>query len=389
MLHFATLAATDAAGVLGQVLFTTGTADFVDGHGLNLGRPYSTTNPSGLAIDKSVSPNRIYVVDPNNNRVLGWNDVAAFTTHAPADLVFGQASPYTGECNNGNPLSPTAATLCGPRDVAVDGAGNVYIADTNNNRVLEYDTPFTKGTAASRVFGQGGSFTSAEKNLGGISANSMFIPDGVAVDASGALYVAEQLNSRVLIFKTPLTSTTADLVLGQGEFHRGACNRVARPPPPTLCKPQGLALDASSNLYVADVVNNRVLEYNAPIIRGKRPRWSSAKAAVSPPRAAMSAGSARSLLCAPRQVALDAAGNLYIADTSNHRVLEYNARFQAIPFPIESSARWANSTATSSIRPAPILWICPPASRSTERTTSSWLIPVTTASWSICRTLPR
>ena len=172
--------------MLGQVLLTTGTANFVDGRGFNLGRPYSTTNPSGLAIDRSVSPNRIYVVDPNNNRVLAWGDVYAFVTHAPADLVFGQSSPFTGECNQRQSRRPTAATLCGPRDVAVDGAGNVYIADTNNNRVLEYDTPFTKGTAAGRVFGQGGSFTSAEKNLGGISANSMFIPDGVAVDTSGA-----------------------------------------------------------------------------------------------------------------------------------------------------------------------------------------------------------
>ena len=335
VLRFATpLATTDAVGVLGQVLLTTGTADFIDGRGFNLGRPYSTTNPSGLAIDWSVTSNRIYVVDPNNNRVLAWGDVSAFTTHAPADLVFGQSSPYTSECNNGNPLSPTAATLCGPRDVAVDGAGNVYIADTNNNRVLEYDTPFTKGTAASRVFGQGGSFTSAEKNLGGISANSMFIPDGVAVDTSGALYVAEQLNSRVLIFKTPMHSTTADLVLGQGSsFTTGACNQGGAASAATLCKPQGLALDASNNLYVADVVNNRVLEYNQPISTGR-----SGRAGLRPGRQFHHhrLRPRRGQRAVPVRSAPGGAGCIRRSvhcGHSNHRVLEYNAPLSSDTIP--------------------------------------------------------
>ena len=80
---------------------------------------------------------------------------------------WGQCGPWPGwellvECNA--PRSPaTAEGLCFPEGVAVDGSGHLYVADTDNNRVLEYDTPLTKSTA-DRVFGQGGSFTTGECN---------------------------------------------------------------------------------------------------------------------------------------------------------------------------------------------------------------------------------
>jgi hypothetical protein len=53
----------------------------------------------------------------------------------------------------------SANSLCEPGGLAVEGAGNLYVADSSNHRVLEYDTPLTSGTTADRVFGQGGSFT--------------------------------------------------------------------------------------------------------------------------------------------------------------------------------------------------------------------------------------
>ena len=336
VLQFATPitpASTDAAGVLGQMLFTTGTANLVDSRGFNLGRPYSVTNPGGLAIDHSISPNRLYVVDPANNRMLAWGDVNGFVTHAPADLVFGQASPFTGECNNGI-RTPTADTLCGPRDVAVDGAGNVYVADTNNNRVLEYDTPFVKGTTAGRVFGQDGSFTTQPQNKGGLSADSMFLPDGVVVDATGALYVAEQGNSRVLIFKTPLLNATAGLVLGQGSsFTSGACNQGEAASAATLCKPQGMAVDAVWQPLCGRRRHNRVLEYNQPLVTGAAANRVFGQGDSFITTGCDQGGVSALFLCAPRQVALDGASDLYIADTANHRVLEYDAPLSSDTIP--------------------------------------------------------
>src|SRR5207249_5388741 len=95
-----------------------------------------------------------------------------------------------------------------------------------NNRVLEYDTPLTSDTTADRVFGQGGSFSTTTCNNGGVSADSLCTPVGVAVDGAGNLYVADSHNHRVLEYDTPLTSdTTAERVFDQcGTFVTHACN---------------------------------------------------------------------------------------------------------------------------------------------------------------------
>ena len=152
---------------------------------------------------------------------------------------------------------------------------------------------------------------------------------------SGALYVAEQLNSRVLIFKTPMHSTTADLVLGQGSsFSTGACNQGGAASATTLCKPQGLALDASNNLYVADVVNNRVLEYDQPLSTGEAANLVFGQGGSFTTTGCDLGGVSALFLCAPRQVALDAFGDLFVADTSNHRVLEYDAPLSSDTIPV-------------------------------------------------------
>ena len=78
----------------------------------------------------------------------------------------------------------------------MDRSGNVYVADGNNGRVLEYNTPLTTDTNADSVFGTCGSFGSSACT--GLSANSLNDPTGVAVDSSGNLYVVDNQNNRVL-----------------------------------------------------------------------------------------------------------------------------------------------------------------------------------------------
>jgi len=263
----ATLATPSIAGddsadvVLGQPDFLHNLANFPDQHSLYY--------PFAVAIDTSAKPNRLYVADDTNSRVLGWDDVTAFANGAPADLVIGQPDFYSTACNNGG-TNPTGSSLCYPYGITVDSGGNLYVADYGNNRVLEYNTPFAGcgsfpcvGGSANLVFGQGDNFNSNTANNGGVSKNSLNSPFGVAVDSSGNLYVADDGNSRVLEYNTPLKSgTTANLVFGQPDSISSACNNGGVGAN-SLCEPFGVAVDSSGNLYVADDGNSRVLVQHA------------------------------------------------------------------------------------------------------------------------------
>ena len=98
----------------------------------------------------------------------------------------------------------SAVSLSSPSRIAIDALGNVYIGDSVNNRVLEYQTPLTSDTVADVVLGQL-NFTSS---VFAVSSSGMANPQGVAIDTEGDIYVADRANSRVLIFDgTPLIVT--------------------------------------------------------------------------------------------------------------------------------------------------------------------------------------
>ena len=324
-----------ASVVFGQPDFTHNSANTVDGSALNA--------PNGVAIDRSVIPNRLYVVDTGNNRVLGYKTAATFISYASADLVIGQADLYSGSCNQGG--ATTAKSLCAPLAAAVDALGNLFVADANNNRVMEYSAPFlsaiTANQSAIAVFGQGGNFSTntsvcppAAATIGG-----MCQPAGVAIDTragNGSLYVSDEKNNRILRFKPPFaTSPSPNLVLGQVTFAANACNRDTAPffifpAANSLCGPTQLATDAAGNLYAADTGNNRVLEYNAPAangaaasrVFGQLGNFTGEDCNFDGDDASLDADS----LCTAQGVTADVnvSPNIYIADTSNNRVLEYN-----------------------------------------------------------------
>ena len=329
---------TTADRVLGQNDFTHNVANLVDGQGLNL--------PESVAIDVSVTPNRVYVADEKNNRVLGWRNAASFTNGASADLVIGQPDFLSSLCN-GSTGTATASNLCSPAGVAVDEAGNLFVADSQNNRVLEYANPFTAcsgvfpcvGGPANLVLGQGVSFTSNTANNGGLGAASLDAPLQVAVDGTGNLYVADSNNNRVLEYNAPLsTGATATKVFGQGgsstsnacDFDVGGLKLTASAN--DLCDPVGVALDGLGNLYVTDFDNRRVLEYNTPLNAGSGESGAGdttadtvfGQAGSFTSRTCNSVGITADGLCFPSAIAVDGSGNVYIADGASNRVLEYN-----------------------------------------------------------------
>ena len=301
---------------------------------INRGGLAALNFPEASAIDSS---GHLYVVDFNNNRVLGWKNVAALTNGASADLVIGQPDAFYSNCTKDSQV------FCEPSSVAVDPSGNLYVSDFYG--VMEYDAPFSSGQTAGQlpnlVFGQGGGCGYSHSSIG---PDSLCGAGGLAFDAAGNLYIADTGNSRVLEYNTPLQKTavpgsgdiTADHVIGQGNFAGYLCGdgQNGNPPPSasTLCGPAGIVVDLSGNIFVADAQDNRILEYttpfnagmgadapNANLVFGQRDfvhtRCTGHFALGFPP--------ASHGLCNPTALALDQEKNLYVADTNNNRVLEY------------------------------------------------------------------
>jgi sugar lactone lactonase YvrE len=166
------------------------------------------SGPQGLAADPS---GNIYVADTGNNRVVEEMYLSGVTYDTPAGYALQLA---------------VASGLSGPQAVATDAGGNVYIADTGNNRIL-LETPAGSG-----------SFTQSVLFSNGLSA-----PAGVAVDAFGNVFISDTGNKRVLMETVSGTSYTQSIIPVTG-----------------LVSPQGLAVDASENLYIADSGTGSVLK---------------------------------------------------------------------------------------------------------------------------------
>jgi len=164
--------------------------------------------------------------------------------------------------------------------MAVDGAGNLYVPDFFNSRVLRYDDPFGTDALADAVWGQA-DFQGITCNRGwgfgrarpdGLCLASIpgfgNIKAGVAVDAAGNLWVADNMNNRVVRFPVDPGSgspaPTADLVLGQADFvGAGEGGGLAQ-----MRHPASVRVDAAARVWVADTDNNRVLRFDPPVRNG-------------------------------------------------------------------------------------------------------------------------
>ncbi|HEY1354057.1 MAG TPA: NHL repeat-containing protein [Ktedonobacteraceae bacterium] len=263
----------------------------------------SLSTPGQIAIDPS---GNVYITDSNNNRVLFFPGGSTTATR-----VYGQAGSFTTSTNNKGGVS--ANSLSHPGGVALDSSNNLYIADSNNNRVLFFPSG---STTATRVYGQGGSFTTNFGNKGGVTADSQDGPVGLLLDHANNLYVADTENNRVLFYLSG--STTATGVYGQGGAFNSSNANHGSLGPDSLSGPSGIALDGGGNLYIADANNNRALFIPSGSTTATRVYGQGGNFTIN---SANTGGISANSLDHPTDVALDAGDNLYIADTSNNRTL--------------------------------------------------------------------
>ena len=209
--------------------------------------------------------------------LLGFVLLAMLCTPKPVHAIY--LAEYNGthaQVSAASSLSP--ATFSSPDGLALDLAGNLYIADTGNNRILKAPA----GSATAALFAV---------SIGGTAA-TFSGPRKLAVDSAGNLYIADTGNNRV-VKSDPLGNGT---VLSIGSSLS----------PATLNGPRGVAVDTVGDVFISDTGNNRIVELPS----------------AGAPTVLVTTGIALTTLNSPRGLAVDTYNNLYITDRNNNRVIK-------------------------------------------------------------------
>ncbi len=233
----------------------------------------SFVRPYGIAVDSS---GNAYVADADDDKIRKITPSGAVTTLAGSGEV-------------GNADGPAAsASFNLPTGVAVDSSGNVYVADANNNRIRKISPEGMVSTLA----GSG-----EEENIDGTGTSASLTPVGVAVDSSGFVYVSAGTKIRKI---TPQGIVTT--LAGSG--HVGYADGPGKSA--MFNELQGIAVDSSGNVYVADLSNN--------MVRKVTPEGMVTTLAGSGrPGHANGIGTAASFFD-PEGLAVDSSGNVYVGD---------------------------------------------------------------------------
>jgi large repetitive protein len=301
--------------------------------------------PSSIAFDGF---GNLYIADSgsthNQIRMVcaGTNAMIQGTTCPGAGIIVriaGTGGPgYSGD---GGPAS--ASTLSAPSGIALDGAGNLYIADTGNNviRRISATTGIISTVAGSinggaGFAGDGGLATSAELNS----------PQGVTVDGAGNLFIADTANQRIRRVAPPAAGAPGGIITtvagngnpsgrgdGKGTFSGDGQQAVVA----GLSLPYAVAFDTAGNMYIPDSGNNRIRMMNPSGIISTIVGTGIAGDSCS------TGPTKEQALNTPSGVAVDAAGNLYIADTQNSCIWEANSSAGTI-----AAVAWNGAKAFSS-----------------------------------------
>ncbi|MGD0648786.1 MAG: Ig-like domain repeat protein [Acidobacteriaceae bacterium] len=253
----------------------------------------SLAEPAAVAYDAA---GNLYLADASNDVIREISTTGMITTLAGTGI----------EGYSGDGAAATSAQLDTPTGVAIDLAGNVYIADSHNHRIREIRSGIIITIAGTGTPGFSGDSTAA-------TAAQLSLPTGVAVDKSGNVYIADTNNHRI----REITNGTITTVAGDGEELYAGDDASAKAA--ALDSPTSVAVDASGNVYIADRLNQRIREVSNGIITTVA---GSSTAVFSGSFSGDGASATAATLAKPSGVSVDAAGNVYIADTDNQRIRE-------------------------------------------------------------------
>ena len=259
-----------------STLAGSGTFGYTDGTGTSAKFDY----PPGVAVDGA---GNVYVADQGNNRI------RKITASGVVSTLAGSGTPGNADGTG------TSAQFSYPYGVAVDGAGNVYVADQGNNRIRKITASGVVSTLAGSTSGYtDGTGTSAQFNN----------PYGVAVDGAGNVYVADRYNDRI---RKITTSGVVSTLAGSTNGYTDGTGTSAQ-----FYNPFGVAVDGAGNVYVADLYNHRIRKITASGV---------VSTLAGNGTYGYTDGTGTSAkFNRPTGIAVDGAGNVYVADLSNHRI---------------------------------------------------------------------
>ncbi|HYO83061.1 MAG TPA: NHL repeat-containing protein, partial [Bryobacteraceae bacterium] len=322
----------------------------------------SFRTPTAVATDGRV----LAVADTDNNRVLIWTSIPT-SNGEPANVVIGQQDFNATAINAGNGSQVNERGLRGPQGVWIDQRGRLWVADTQNNRVLMWnEIPRANGAPATLVLGAPDMTTFVEVDLTraqfNATATNLLNPVSVTVDPSDRVFVSDLGHNRVLVWNSlptrnaqpadfalgqPDTSSTQDRPAQNANNSQFLCqsNGTAangNPTYPELCEATlnfpRFALSDGKQLFVADGGNNRVLVYNtiptrngqpADIILGQPTATLNLDATGDPNSLARRLSSADSVRT-PMALAWDGT-NLYVSDPFNRRIMVWTTGDLPLP----------------------------------------------------------
>ncbi len=257
----------------------------------------------GPATSASInSPLRIAVDSAGNLYLAEGNDNRVRKVAPNGTITTVAGTGVAGFGGDGGAAS--AALLNAPGAVAVDAAGNLYIGDRNNNRVRKV----TPGGTITTVAGNGEAGNTGDGGLA--TSAALAVGEDIVLDSAGNLFVTIEGGANVVRKVTALTGIITTVA---GNYTTGFSGDGGPATSAAMNLPRGLAIDAAGNLFIADQGNNRIRKVAGGVI--------TTVAGNGTPGFAGDGGPALGAeLFSPTGIGLDAAGNLYIADQNNNRI---------------------------------------------------------------------